>query len=170
MGVTAPASARVSGWRWLPLAAAIAIADQLSKAWIEAHFSLYETFTVIPVLEITRLHNVGAAFSLLADQSGWQRWFFTALAIVVSVVLVAWLRRLDGRAQGWLAAALALILGGAIGNATDRLRLGYVIDFVHAHWGGAYFPAFNVADSAITIGAALLLLDAWRDSRRRGAR
>jgi signal peptidase II len=163
--VTRPPAA--SGWRWLPLGAAVVALDQASKAWIERHFDLYQSVALLPVLNITRLHNTGAAFSFLADRDGWQRWLFTALAVAVSVGIVAWLRRLDARVQPWLAAGLSLVLGGAMGNLTDRLRLGFVVDFVHAHWSDAYFPAFNVADSAITIGAALLLIDAWIESRRR---
>jgi signal peptidase II len=119
---------------------------------------------VLPIFEITRLHNTGAAFSFLAEAAGWQRWLFTTLAIIVSAALVLWLRRIDSEAR-LLASAVALILGGALGNVIDRLRLGYVIDFLNVHWGVHYFPAFNVADSSITIGAALLLLDAWLEAR-----
>jgi signal peptidase II len=117
------------------------------------------------VLEITRLHNTGAAFSFLADEAGWQRWLFTALAIIVSIVLALWLRRIPAYARV-LATAVALILGGAIGNVIDRVRLGHVIDFIYAHWDRHYFPAFNVADSAICVGAGLLLLDTWLSGRR----
>lgn len=161
--------ARRSGWRWLPLAIAIIASDQVTKAWIESHFDLYESVAVLPVLDITRLHNPGAAFSFLADAGGWQRWFFTGLALIVSVGIIWWLRRVDARQQVPLAAGLALIMGGAIGNVIDRLQHGFVIDFVHVHWGAAYFPAFNVADAAITVGAGLLLLDAWHEWRRERA-
>jgi signal peptidase II len=160
---------RASGWRWLPLAIGVIVLDQLTKAWIEARFALYEALPVLPVLDITRLHNPGAAFSFLADAGGWQRWFFTGLAVVVSAGIVWWLRRVPAREQALLAAGLALIMGGAIGNVIDRLQHGFVIDFVHVHWGGAYFPAFNVADAAITIGAGALLIDAWFEWRREGA-
>ena len=119
---------------------------------------------MLPLLNITRIHNTGAAFSFLAGAAGWQRWLFTALAITVSVALLVWLRRID-RESRVLASAVALILGGALGNLIDRLRLGHVIDFIQVHWGEHYFPAFNVADSAITVGAALLLLDAWLEAR-----
>jgi len=111
-------------------------------------------------------YNTGAAFSMLADAAGWQRWVFVCLALGVSVTLVLWLRRLAAATHAPIACGLALIVGGALGNMLDRLRLGHVIDFIHAHWGPHYFPAFNVADSAITIGAGLLLLDAWREARR----
>ncbi len=158
-----------SGWRWLPLSIAIIAFDQLTKAWIESSFELYESVVVLPVLDITRLHNPGAAFSFLADAGGWQRWFFTGLALVVSIGIVWWLRRIDPRQQLALSSGLALIMGGAIGNVIDRLQHGFVIDFVHVHWGAAYFPAFNVADAAITVGAGLLLVDAWNEWQRERA-
>src|SRR5450755_3431194 len=150
---------------FLALSAAIVALDQLSKFAIEQGLAMYQSVTVLPVLEITRLHNAGAAFSFLADAAGWQRWLFTALALVVSLVLALWLNRIE-RGTPVLACAVALILGGALGNVTDRLRLGHVIDFIYAHWGQHYFPAFNVADSAICVGAALLLLDTWLSSAR----
>jgi signal peptidase II len=161
---TVVAEALRGGLIYLWLSAAVVAVDQLSKAAIERGLGLYQSIAVLPVLEITRLHNTGAAFSFLADAAGWQRWLFTALAIIVSAALVLWLRRID-RGARVLASAVALILGGALGNVIDRVRLGHVIDFIHAHWGEHYFPAFNVADSAITIGAALLLLDAWLEAR-----
>jgi signal peptidase II len=117
------------------------------------------------VLDIILTYNTGAAFSFLAEASGWQRWLFVLLALAVSAVLLGWLRRLQARTQGLLACGLSLIAGGALGNMLDRLLHGRVVDFVHVHWQHHYFPAFNVADSAITVGAALLLLDAWRESR-----
>jgi signal peptidase II len=154
-----------SGWRWLPLSAAVIIADQAIKAWMVHHFLPFERVRVLPVLEIILAYNPGAAFSLLSDASGWQRWMFVALALAVSGALLVWMRRLSARRQGLLACGLACIVGGALGNMIDRLRIGQVVDFVYAHWGAHYFPAFNLADSAITAGAALLLLDAWRESR-----
>lgn len=158
--------ARESGWRWLPLSALIIALDQLTKLVVERRFELFDSVTVLPVLDITRLHNTGAAFSFLAGASGWQRWFFTILALAVSAGLVWWLRTLSARLNVWLMSGLALILGGAIGNVIDRLRLGYVLDFVHVHWGSAYFPAFNVADAAITMGAICVIIDALLESRR----
>jgi len=155
----------LSGWRWLPLTAAVIGVDQLVKAWIVHHFGLFERVHVLPMLDLILTYNTGAAFSFLAGAAGWQRWLFIALALAVSAVLLGWLRRLHARGQGLLAAALALIAGGALGNMLDRLLHGRVVDFVHVHWQQHYFPAFNVADSAITIGAVLLLLDAWRESR-----
>jgi signal peptidase II len=152
---------------YLALSAAVVALDQLTKFLIERHLALFESVSVLSVLEITRLHNTGAAFSFLADEAGWQRWLFTALAIVVSIVLALWLRRIPASARV-LATAVALILGGAVGNVIDRVRLGHVIDFIYAHWDRHYFPAFNVADSAICVGAGLLLLDTWLSGRRGG--
>src|SRR6202795_4658738 len=152
---------------WLLLSALIVLADQLSKSYIAQHFGEFEFITVLPILDITRMHNVGAAFSFLASASGWQRWVFIGLALVVSVGIIVWLLRLKEKAHGLLACGLALVLGGALGNVLDRIRLGHVIDFIHFHWDRAYFPAFNVADSAITVGAACLLLDALLEGRRK---
>ena len=145
--------------KWLLLSAMVVLIDQLTKSYITSHYGEFEFTTVLPILDITRMHNVGAAFSFLAGASGWQRWLFIALAVGVSIAIVVWLFRMPA-SKVLLAAGLSLVLGGAIGNVIDRIRLGHVIDFIHFHWDRAYFPAFNVADSAITVGAALLLLDA----------
>jgi signal peptidase II len=160
-----PLTAAASGWRWLPLSAAVILVDHLVKAWIQHHFVLFDRVHVLPVLDIILTYNTGAAFSMFAGGAVWVRWALVALALVVSLLLIVWLRRLNGRLHALLCCGLALIVGGALGNMLDRLAIGRVIDFVHVHWGGAYFPAFNVADSAITIGAVLLLIDAWRESR-----
>lgn len=157
---------RAAAW-WLLLSAVIVLLDQLTKTYITRHFGEFEFRTVLPVLDITRMHNVGAAFSFLASASGWQRWMFIGLALSVSVAIIVWLCRLPRGTNVFLAAGLALVLGGALGNVIDRIRLGHVIDFIHFHWDRAYFPAFNVADSAITVGAACLLLDALFDSKKR---
>jgi len=146
---------------WLWLSVAVIVLDQATKFLVTRFLDLYERVEVLPVLDFTLLHNTGAAFSILAGASGWQRWFFIVLAVVVSLTLVIWLWRLP-RGDRLIAIALALVLGGALGNLIDRVRHGYVVDFIHAHWGAAYFPAFNIADSAITVGAALLILDAFR--------
>jgi signal peptidase II len=159
--------AQRSGWRWLPLAALVIVIDQLSKAWIVAHVPYGGIRTLLPVLDITLRYNRGAAWSMLDGASGWQRWLFSGLAVVVGVGLVYWLRRINGRAQRLLSLSLSLILAGALGNLIDRLLHGQVVDFILAHWNDAQFPAFNVADSAITVGAALMLLDAFTDGRRR---
>ncbi len=155
-----------SGWLWLPLAVLLILADQLSKAWIVNHIAYGGIRTLLPVLDITLRYNRGAAWSMLDGASGWQRWLFSGLAAVVGAGLLYWLRRLDGRAQRLLCLSLVLILAGALGNLIDRLLSGQVVDFILAHWNDAQFPAFNVADSAITVGAALMLLDAFTDGRR----
>jgi signal peptidase II len=153
--------------RWLWLSLGVLVLDQLTKALIVAKFQLYERIDVLPILEITRLHNYGAAFSLLHDAGGWQHYFFVSLALLVSVGIAVWLGRLRFRANAMLASGLALILGGALGNVIDRLMHGHVVDFIHFHWYERwYFPAFNVADTAITIGAGLLILDSLLESRR----
>jgi signal peptidase II len=153
------------GLRWLWLAGIVLAFDQLIKAWVSASLSLYERFNVLPFLDITRVHNRGAAFSFLSTASGWQRWFFTALALAVSVTIVVWLRRMSSD-QYRLAAGLALVLGGALGNLWDRVQHGYVVDFIDFYYGNWHWPAFNVADSAITVGAVLLILDALAARRR----
>ena len=162
---------RSSGWIWLPLTVVMIAIDQLSKLWIVHHLAEYERLHLLPVLDITLWYNKGAAFSFLGEASGWQRWLFTGLALVVGIGLLTWMKRLNGRAQWLLSCALSLILAGAIGNVIDRLRIGRVVDFILVHWDNSPvqilnpFPAFNIADSAITIGAAFLLFDAWRESR-----
>ncbi|HEV7608035.1 MAG TPA: signal peptidase II [Steroidobacteraceae bacterium] len=165
MAIRVPMSA--SGLRWLWISLLVIVADQLSKLWIERNMLLGDTFAVLPVLDIVRAHNSGAAFSFLADAGGWQRWAFSILAVVVSIALVVWLRRTVLATHALLTVGVALILGGAIGNVIDRIEHGYVVDFVHAHWGTAYFAAFNVADSAISIGAVLVILDALLEGRRK---
>jgi signal peptidase II len=149
---------------WLWLSVTIIAADQATKFLATRFLDLYERVVVLPVLDFTLLHNTGAAFSMLANASGWQRGFFITLGLIVSAVLVGWLWRIP-RGERLLPIALSLIIGGAVGNVIDRVLHGYVIDFIHAHWGDAYFPAFNIADSAITVGAALLMLDAFREKR-----
>jgi signal peptidase II len=155
-----------SGWRWLWLTVVVIGLDQITKLLILEHFAYGERLNLLPVLDLTLAYNTGAAWSFLAAESGWQRWLFTALAVLVSAALVVWLRRLKARSQGLLACAVSLILAGAVGNVIDRVRLGHVIDFILVYWNEHMFPIFNVADSAITIGAALLLLDAFLESRR----
>jgi signal peptidase II len=166
MPATAP-EADPSALRWLWLSLGVIVADQITKAIVVARFQLFERIDVLPILEFTRLHNYGAAFSLLHDAGGWQHYFFVTLALLVSAGIVWWLSRLRFRAGAMLASGLALILGGALGNVIDRLVHGHVVDFIHFHWQQRwYFPAFNVADTAITIGAALLIIDSLLESRR----
>lgn len=154
-----------SGLRWLWVAVLGVVLDQATKAWVVARFELYETLTLLPVLDFIHTRNTGAAFSFLANAGGWQRWFFAVLALGVSAVICVWLRRSVPARQPLLVAGLVLVLAGAVGNVIDRVRLGYVVDFVAVHWNNAYFPAFNVADSCITVGAGLLILDALLASR-----
>jgi signal peptidase II len=162
----APSAAEPSGLIWLPLGVGVIALDQLVKWLVVTHMRPFVPVPLLPpVLDLTLMYNTGAAFSFLSDASGWQRWLFVALAIGVSLGIAIWLGRLKGRSQGLLAASLALIFGGALGNVIDRLRIGHVVDFIHAHFNDHHFPAFNVADSAITIGAVLLLLDVWREGR-----
>ncbi|KTB82456.1 signal peptidase II [Pseudomonas syringae] len=151
---------------WLWLTVLIVVIDQASKYYFENALSLYQQIVVIPdIFSWTLAYNTGAAFSFLADGAGWQRWLFALIAIVVSAVLVVWLKRL-GRDDTWLAIALALVLGGALGNLYDRIVLGHVIDFILVHWENRwYFPAFNVADSAITVGAIMLALDMFKSKK-----
>jgi len=166
MDLSAPIPFRDTGLRWLWVAMLVVVLDQMTKAWIVASIPEGGTVFMLPVFNIIHTYNSGAAWSMFADAGGAQRWVFSALAIAVALVLVYWLRRIPLAAQALLAFGLTLILGGAIGNVIDRLRLGHVVDFLQVHWNAAYFPAFNVADSAITVGAACVILDALRESMR----
>ena len=139
---------------WLALAAGVVALDLATKAWISSELGPGDVVRVTPFFNLVLAHNTGAAFSFLAGAGGWQRWLFTAIAVVISVALVVMLRRSTDNAL--LSAAFALVLGGAVGNLYDRVTLGHVVDFVQLHAGGHYFPAFNVADSAITVGVVLL--------------
>ncbi|MBK5968638.1 signal peptidase II [Thiorhodovibrio winogradskyi] len=147
--------------RWLWLTATVILLDQLTKWLAERLLPLHEPVALMPMLNLTLMHNEGAAFSLLADAGGWQRWLFAAFALLVTIVLVVWLLRLDAR-ERMTAAALALLIGGAVGNLIDRLRTGRVVDFIDVYYGDWHWPAFNIADSAITIGVALLLIETLR--------
>ena len=151
--------------RWLLLSAVVFVLDLGSKMLATSALEYAEPVTVLPVLDLTLVHNTGAAFSMLADAGGWQRFFFIAVAVLISAVLVIWLARLKAH-ERWLAAALALILGGALGNLYDRVTLGYVVDFISVHYQRWYFPAFNVADSAITIGAIMIFIDMFRTEQQ----
>lgn len=144
--------------KWLWVTACIVVADLATKALATQKLVFAQPVEVLSFFNLTLLHNTGAAFSFLSDAGGWQRWFFTAIALATVVVLLVWLWRLP-KTDRWIAIALALIMGGAIGNVYDRIVQGYVIDFLHFHWGDAYFPAFNIADSAITLGAVMMGLD-----------
>ncbi len=145
--------------RWLWLSLLVLLLDQATKQWAEATLSAYQPSTLLPFFDLTLMYNKGAAFSFLSDQGGWQRWFFIILALGVSAVLAGWIWRLKP-AEKTIAVALSLIVGGAIGNVIDRLLFGHVIDFLHFHYQEYYWPAFNIADAAITVGVALMIFDA----------
>lgn len=167
--MSAEPASKYGAWIWLWLSAAVIVLDQLSKWLVVSHLAVYDSIRVLPVFNLVLIHNPGAAWSFLAGASGWQRWFFTILALVVSAAIVVWMRFLPRREYRWRAIALALVLAGALGNVIDRLWHGYVIDFLQFHYHGWYYPAFNLADSAITVGAAMLILEGLF-SRRRAAR
>ena len=147
--------------KWLGLSGLIIVLDQLTKVVMSNWLELYQTVAVMPYFNFTLAHNSGAAFSFLAGAGGWQRWFFIVLALVVSAVLVVWLSRLKAAAK-MEAIAISLIIGGAIGNVLDRFLHGYVIDFIDVYVGSYHWPAFNIADAAICIGAILLILDSFK--------
>ncbi len=151
---------------WLWLSVTVFLLDQWTKHLAGTLLQYGAPVPVFPGFNLTLVHNTGAAFSLLHDAGGWQRAFFILLAAGISVFLVLWLVRLP-RGKHWLAAALALILGGAVGNLCDRLLLGHVVDFIDVYWRSWHWPAFNIADSAIFVGAVMLAIDAfWLESRR----
>jgi len=151
--------------KWLWLSLGVIIIDQVTKQIAEAQLSLHQPLNLMPYFDWYLTYNTGAAFSLLADAGGWQRWMFTAIAIVVSLVIVQWIRKL-APGDSLTALSLSLILGGAIGNLIDRILLGHVIDYIQV-WLGSYpFPAFNIADAAISVGAALLILSSFYSPRK----
>ena len=151
--------------RWLGVSAAVALLDFATKAWVSAVFAPGELLVLTPFLNLVLWHNPGAAFSFLAGAGGWQRWFFVVVTLVIAAILLAMLRR--SGANRLLATALALVLGGAAGNLWDRLTLGQVVDFIQLHAAGYYWPAFNVADSAITVGVVLIVWDGFRDAGKK---
>lgn len=150
--------------KWIWLAVVVVVLDQLTKYIASTSLELFQPIAVMPMFNWTLMHNTGAAFSFLADAGGWQRWFFAIIAVVVSVVIVLWIKRLEQH-EKWQAIALALILGGAIGNVIDRVWLGYVVDFIQVYYQQWYWPAFNVADSAIFIGVMMIIIDSIREYR-----
>lgn len=154
--------------RWLVLAGCLLIVDQLTKLWFDSSLRYGERVQVLPFFDFTLLYNPGAAFSFLADQAGWQRWFFTTLGLGATAFML-WMMYTN-RTQRRLLLALALILSGALGNVIDRIAYGHVIDFLLFYWKNWYYPAFNVADSCITLGAILLILDEILRLRGRHAR
>ena len=151
---------------WLGLALVVIVLDQFTKTLILGYFQLGDSRAVTSFFNVVRVHNTGAAFSFLAGAAGWQRWFFVTLGLVATGFIV-WMLR-SHPAQKLFCFAVTMIMGGALGNVVDRLLHGYVVDFIQVHWRGWYFPSFNVADSAITLGAILLIVDELRRVRRAG--
>jgi signal peptidase II len=149
--------------RWLFLSALVIVLDQISKLFMINHFANQESLTVLSVFDLALMHNTGAAFSFLSDAGGMQRWLFTAIAVIASVA-ITWVLRKHST-EILFALALSLILGGALGNLIDRIAYGYVIDFLLFHWNEHYFPAFNLADSAITCGAGLLIWESFMEKK-----
>jgi len=161
-----PARRKAGIWPWLGLALLVFVLDQWTKTLILGAYAIGDATPVTGFFNIVRAHNTGAAFSFLAGASGWQRWFFTAIGIGAALFIIWMLRSHAG--QKLFCLAMALILGGAVGNVVDRMMHGYVVDFLDLYWGARHFPAFNLADSAITLGAIFLILDEIRRMRRGG--
>ena len=153
-------------WTWLVLILAIVFIDQQSKLFVVERFNVYDRYTLTAFLDFTRLHNTGAAFSLFASDSGWQRWPLILISAGVGATLIGWLIRNAFRATTALNLSLSLIAGGAIGNLVDRLSQGYVVDFILFHIGQWHYPAFNIADACITIGLILFLIENYRSKNK----
>ena len=151
--------------KWLWLSGIVIVLDQATKYLASTELQFHVPVAVMPSFNWFLAHNTGAAFSFLSDAGGWQRWFFIALAAVVTVIIVSWLKKLEGQ-QAWLASALALILGGAIGNEIDRIYHGYLIDFIQWYYESYYWPSFNIADAAISVGAVILIVDGLFGSKK----
>jgi signal peptidase II len=147
--------------KWLWLSLLVILLDQITKIWINSTLTLNQPVNILPFFDFRLLYNPGAAWSILATAGEWKRWFLSGLAIIISGIIVVWLSRLNLQ-QRWLACALALVLGGALGNVIDRIMYGYVIDFIDIYYQAWHWPAFNIADSAISVGAVMLLIDALR--------
>ena len=161
--LTLESAKRPPMWHWIALAALVIVADQITKVWVLEHFKLGDSQEITSFFNLVRAHNTGAAFSFLASASGWQRWLFTGLGLVATA-LILWQLHIH-RGQRLISVAMALIMGGALGNVIDRIQHGYVVDFLDFHWPflapmfhGGHFPAFNVADAAITLGAVGLII------------
>ncbi len=146
--------------KWLGLSLLAVLLDQITKLWVAHDMQLFQSIEILPYVRLTYVHNTGAAFSFLSEAGGWQRWFFAALALVIGSVIAVWLTRLKAH-ETLMAVSLSLVLGGAIGNLIDRLAYGYVIDFLDIYVQSWHWPAFNVADSAITLGVVLMLLESF---------
>jgi len=153
---------KLNMFKWLWVSLVVVFLDQYTKFLISSQLDLYQVVKIMPSFQFHLMHNRGAAFSFLSEAAGWQRWFFTAIAIGVSIFILFWLKRLTNK-ERWMAIALCLILGGAAGNVLDRIVFGYVVDFVEIYYGSWSWPAFNIADSAITAGATMAIIDALRE-------
>lgn len=159
-----PLTWKDSGLRWYWVVVLVFLADQLSKQWVLANFDLFESVQLLPFFNFTYVRNYGAAFSFLSEAGGWQRWLFTLVAVGFSTLLTVWLRKQP--ASLWkLNLAYTLVIGGALGNLIDRLMHGFVVDFIDFYWGKSHYPAFNIADSAIFIGAVLIIWDSFFNSK-----
>lgn len=159
-----PLTWKDSGLRWYWVVVLVFLADQLSKQWVLANFDLFESVQLLPFFNFTYVRNYGAAFSFLSEAGGWQRWLFTLVAVGFSTLLTVWLRKQS--ASLWkLNLAYTLVIGGALGNLIDRLMHGFVVDFIDFYWGKSHYPAFNIADSAIFIGAVLIIWDSFFNSK-----
>ncbi|EGM69156.1 signal peptidase II [Shewanella sp. HN-41] len=159
-----PLTWKDSGLRWYWVVVLVFLADQLSKQWVLANFDLFESLPLLPFFNFTYVRNYGAAFSFLSEAGGWQRWLFTVIAVGFSSLLTLWLRKQS--ASLWkLNLAYTLVIGGALGNLIDRLMHGFVVDFIDFYWGKSHYPAFNIADSAIFIGAVLIIWDSFFNSK-----
>lgn len=159
-----PLTWKDSGLRWYWLVVLVFLADQLSKQWVLANFDLFESVQLLPFFNFTYVRNYGAAFSFLSEAGGWQRWLFTIVAVGFSTLLTVWLRKQSASLLK-LNLAYTLVIGGALGNLVDRLMHGFVVDFIDFYWGKSHYPAFNIADSAIFIGAVLIIWDSFFNSK-----
>jgi len=151
--------------KWTIISVVVIILDQITKAIATAKLVMFDPVAVMPMFNFTLMHNEGAAFSFLSDAGGWQRWFFTVLATIVSIAIVIWIKKLTPQEKG-MAISLSLILGGAIGNLIDRVRFGYVVDFIDVYYNDWHWPAFNIADSAIFVGAAIMIIYSFREEKK----
>jgi len=151
--------------KWTIISVVVIILDQITKAIATAKLVMFDPVAVMPMFNFTLMHNEGAAFSFLSDAGGWQRWFFTVLATIVSIAIFIWIKKLTPQEKG-MAISLSLILGGAIGNLIDRVRFGYVVDFIDVYYNDWHWPAFNIADSAIFVGAAIMIIFSFREEKK----
>jgi signal peptidase II len=155
-------------FKWLWLSLLVFVLDQASKLWVVSNFELYESIQLFPSLNFTYVHNLGAAFSFLSSAGGWQRWFFVGVALIATTVLLIWLRKLKPT-ERWMAVTISLVLGGAVGNLYDRISYGYVIDFIDVYYKTHHWPVFNIADSAISVGVVMMLIDAFKGESSKAA-